>query len=665
MMPKARVNSRGLTRAIPWLALLLVAQGAMFVTRYEATIASTIPWGQAQSALLEQIYTLSDSGQTLGLLDSWRAGIETLDRLTVATVLGSLLDLYAGGGRLALLLPNLALLLALEVSIIAATLRLTHRSSLAAVGLGLFLLQSRPWSSETGLLSVNPDWIAYCAFGVVAAAMIAPPRGGRRGLVILCALFGSITLCFSLPAFACLLVVVALRVIVGDGTDRLRVAPFALSAFLAVAAIVMLSVAPRCPPTPATVVRLDQGAVSACGYGLRTSLQYLLSFEFGLKFVATAALGLAGTAAAFALARRTPGAPPKHRPVRREAMFLIALLFAFALIQLVWRSANPIASGFIDIPALMLIITSFDLFGDQTDSTMHRPATAAALLFLAVCAVLQWCSPISDLPTPIASIPAVRSDVISWLMRDAEEDERPNATILLAPQTIDVDAQGLSALFYETFGEIAGFTVDAISDRKSAGAEAEAGTATYDYAVFPDKSDLERSVATSTDASLFQRIQGSMVERAHFHSPGRDLDIYSVPKIKLAGVSGGWLLSEGTSLRFDKTEIPNDSVIALRGPDGYARYLPDVPAVTAVADTREGPIALPAHFERQGDFYAISVDPSPLATVQTARTDVHLTFSRYFVPNQIGMNADPRKLTVLAPTSVGIAPRVTPPSQAR
>ena len=657
MMPMPELRSLDRNRVFPWLALLVVAQGAMFVTRYEATIASTLPLGAAQSTLLQHIYALSVSGQTLGLLGSWRAGFETLDRLTVATILGSLLDLYAGGGRLALLLPNIVLLLTLEVSIVAATLRLTRSFSLAAIGLGLFLLQTRPWSSETGLLSVSPDWTSYCAFGVVAAAMVAPPARYRVGPVILFALLGLTTLCFNPPAFACLLIVFALRTSIGIFPDRSRLAAILPSALLVMAAVVLLSVAPRCPPIPETNVRLDQGAVSACGYGLRTSLQYLLSFELGLKFVVA---GMCGLAAAFALARRDPGISPDLRSAGKEKVFLIGWLIAFALIQVVWRSANPIASGFIDIPMLMLMMCIYDFFGRKIDNSRSRYVTSATLLFLGTCAVLQWCSPTADLPIPIASIPPGQADATSWLMRDAEENERLNATILVATHSIHLNAQALSASFYEVFGEMADFTVDGFPDLNSTGADAAAETTTYDYAVLPAISGWAKSALTPKGADLLRRIKGSMVERARLQSRGLDVAIYSVPNIKIAGVSGDWLLSEGTSLRFNMSEIPDGNVIALRGPDGYARYLPDAPAVTATAETREGPVALPARFEREGESYAIYVDPGPLTTMQKGSTDVHITFSRYFVPKEIGMNADTRRLTVLAPTSVGIAPRAAP-----
>ena len=107
-------------------------------------------------------------------------------------------------------------------------------------------------------------------------------------------------------------------------------------------------------------------------------------------------------------------------------------------------------------------------------------------------------------------------------------------------------------------------------------------------------------------------------------------------------------------MRFDAGEIPQGSVIALRGPDGYARFVPDPPAVTAVATTRQGAtLTLPARFVREGELYAIFVDPAP---APAARIDVALGFSRFFVPKDIGMNADPRRLAVMAPTTVGGRP---------
>ena len=76
---------------------------------------------------------------------------------------------------MALLLPGLALLLASEFAFAAAVLRLTRSPGVAAIGLGLLLLRTRPWLADTGLFTVNTDWLASGAFGLAVSLLIAGP----------------------------------------------------------------------------------------------------------------------------------------------------------------------------------------------------------------------------------------------------------------------------------------------------------------------------------------------------------------------------------------------------------------------------------------------------------------------------------------------------------
>jgi hypothetical protein len=128
--------------------------------------------------------------------------------------------------------------------------------------------------------------------------------------------------------------------------------------------------------------------------------------------------------------------------------------------------------------------------------------------------------------------------------------------------------------------------------------------------------------------------------------------VYVRPLVKITGLSGGWVTSDGLSLEADAAVLAKYPFIALDGKADYAA-LGGVPQPNAVLLDPNGQpsVNLAATIKRADDkSYLIVIDTHSPAMPPNCPVTIHLTFDRYFVPSKLGINSDTRELVVLQPT---------------
>jgi hypothetical protein len=136
---------------------------------------------------------------------------------------------------------------------------------------------------------------------------------------------------------------------------------------------------------------------------------------------------------------------------------------------------------------------------------------------------------------------------------------------------------------------------------------------------------------------------------------GRTLRLYARPAVALRGTSGPWITASGVDLRVPKLSWNGPSCVTLDGSSNLA-WLPESPRVAAKLNGPSIERQLPSTFDATGNNYEIRVDLPPPDGAMISSTPVHLDFSSYFVPSEIGINADSRPLVLLAPTSTRVTP---------
>ena len=133
---------------------------------------------------------------------------------------------------------------------------------------------------------------------------------------------------------------------------------------------------------------------------------------------------------------------------------------------------------------------------------------------------------------------------------------------------------------------------------------------------------------------------------------GCPVTLYARPMLGVAGLSGNWNMSEGLTLKDGGGDLQQCTSVELRGMIRLD-WLGKEPGLQVQARGLTGTTTLPAFLEVNGGEYRIHID-LPRGQLPPGACDVQITFDRYFVPRDIGIGEDTRRLVVGQPTFIQI-----------
>lgn len=154
------------------------------------------------------------------------------------------------------------------------------------------------------------------------------------------------------------------------------------------------------------------------------------------------------------------------------------------------------------------------------------------------------------------------------------------------------------------------------------------------------------------ESELWARVSKDHLRFRTLSYAGRDVALFVKPAIKLGRVSGGWITSDGVSLETPCSLVRYKSTFVIGGKTLGLELLGD--KLNAKATFRAGgsernipaTVSL-APAERS---YSVSVDLRNIEISAGGACEIDVAFDRYFIPRERGINDDPRKLVVQAPT---------------
>jgi hypothetical protein len=136
----------------------------------------------------------------------------------------------------------------------------------------------------------------------------------------------------------------------------------------------------------------------------------------------------------------------------------------------------------------------------------------------------------------------------------------------------------------------------------------------------------------------------------------REMRLYIRPTLSSYGNSGDWITSNGISLVGLSDVLRARPRIELRGAASF-NFLGKTPGMTAqLIVPGQAPKPLAATLTPDGDEYLITIHVDPQDVPAALKTQINLTFDTYFVPAELGLNTDDRKLVVMTPTEIRLLP---------
>jgi hypothetical protein len=167
-------------------------------------------------------------------------------------------------------------------------------------------------------------------------------------------------------------------------------------------------------------------------------------------------------------------------------------------------------------------------------------------------------------------------------------------------------------------------------------------------------------------AAAWQRAYREVVTRqmaqvAELTMGDHRFQIFLRPRVSIDGDSGGWLTSDGARIsaparalkvlpiiQFSGTTIGSNH---LKGPLRTTVILPNAPGKPALNIPSKATI-------HPDESYEIQIDLTGTPLPESGQVQMQLLFDRYFVPKDLGINPDPRKLVIQFPKSSTLLPPV-------
>ena len=149
-------------------------------------------------------------------------------------------------------------------------------------------------------------------------------------------------------------------------------------------------------------------------------------------------------------------------------------------------------------------------------------------------------------------------------------------------------------------------------------------------------------------------VTSSMIPVAKLDFPNHSFQVFLRPRVRLEGASFGWLTADGVRIFAPARVLQAWPVVRLSGATVGSKYLkgPLGTTVTLIANPGNPDRAVPSRATIAADeSYEIQIDTSGIHLPDSGLVQLRLMFDRYFVPQEVGTGADPRRLVIQSPRS--------------
>lgn len=699
----ALAEDRFFSRSWGWLFvfLLLVCEYGLFRQYVIREIAWAYPANSDQAAYLSKTYGDYEQILSQGFPSGLKASLVT--QIATGVMLeaqASLLFLLIGPTRLSALTLSF-LYFALFQLILVYTLRWhTRQWSLTFMGLGLFLVSTSRCFWAGGLADFRIDSIASSLYGITLCLAIRSRNFQSRSWAVVCGTFAALLVLFRFVAITYLMGTLAcfLAYLAISALWRRRDNPSVVARVKRQGGGVVLALLPIVGLVVPFLIHNrkalysyyvvghlvgNEKAIRATEFGAVGFFNYYFYYPISLyrDHLGTCFIGLALLiVAVFVFCRFCGGhrALPNHPERRRElrdSFVLCLIAFVVPLVLFTYDvSKSPVVAGMLVIPVVWLVLLGglwLSRFGSWRHPTGAAGTVLSATAVLALlvgtwtefamnakkyhtadfdqeqrlletydrigayCAEVGWKTPRISVDRDL--------DYFNGFVVSVMVYER--SKLLLSPESklgegiLEVGRE--QALNMISASDIAAITTNSVPSD-------DASPYPFTKSMIAIKADL---LATAT---------ASMVPLTKLSFGGRELTIFVRSGARVEGDSGGWLTSAGADVIAPAIIFRSHRYIVLQGRTIFPDLIGGKLRVFARLLTGPEPRNLPALVSPITANYTIVIDLKGPTLPSDGLVDIALTFDRFFVPKERGINSDPRQLVIMTPMEVTATDQVDP-----
>jgi len=683
-----------------WLLLLFTVETVVFYVQMADQIAPFFPMNFDQGGYANYTYQLFEAIRERG----WSALGSVITNPPTATgtaliIQGALLSLIGGATRTTLISINLIYFIALQIVVFLTVMARTHSLRLAGIALALLLALRTFFNPAGGIFDFRMDFAAQCLYGVWCCLLLWSNRLAHSRVTIAATLVAMLlvaTRSFTLIYCGSVLLALWLTALVESrravdpsvrAAARLRARnTFWSGAALGLLALPLMFMARQKIYEKYVVghVLNDEKYIRAEEMNVSNLWEHLAFYP---KSVAIDHIGptAAWLALALVVISVATGALLARRARRRTdhqrladlgdtAALALTILVPIALLA-ADIAKSTVVGGIVAIPLLLIttaVIAALSPWlstptngASQTEGRKGTNALATGLTVAALTvgfsAMLlhanarQHSLPRSDL----RAINALNEAIADYAIRL----NRPEPAMSLDRIIDYVNIGTVAVSAYERDRAIVKFRRGMLGDDIFAVPRDEAlkMAADSDILVLTDPQrghetpyPFNAGIKSYWD-DLHKFANDNMMPLVERDIEGIPHRAYVKPVVTIGGLSGGWVTSAGLLLTANAAELKRWPWIRLEGEAPY-EVLGGEPKPRAVVmgTMDQAGVELPARLSRRGSRYEVTIDARSAPT-GADQIRVRLTFDRFFVPKQRGINSDTRELVVFAPASTGMS----------
>ncbi len=663
---------------------LILMQFLLFRTYAIREVVGYYPRDFDQSLFLSLSYQTYENilqhGLAKGVVDSYHPPTGILMPLVAAFFF-----LLSGASRFSALLLNFGFFVALQIVMIRVLRDLGGKYGLCLLMIGLLLTVNTPFFRAGGMMDFRIDFIALCLFGIFVSVVTKSHFFLLRKWSLIAGLIASILILFRYLAAAYIIPILCAETIYLVLTDyglwrsqhpeqRKRLTVSRLKNLFLCSGTIAAIVFPFIWINRSGIynyyvvghvvgeeknIRAAEQAITNLTSNVLYYPRSVLFDHIGLGALIIICVTLAlGLVAYFINGQNGNHSTASEDLLRKGFVFFAICILAPILVLMLDTSKSPVVGNIVVAPLLWVVIW-IQFFLDaatrgRKSKVVFNVVVAVVLLYGVGYQISHFGRHSNLYDRNMSGVTNMYEDIASYCRKVG----------LFRPR-ISVDrirdylaAPILSSFCYEINGVLLdpaskiGNSIFEITRDEALRYIKESDIAIIALSTYPDRSVYPFDMSMKDIRSIMKKaINKEFLILGDYEFDESRFRVYVRPHFSISGLSGDWVTSEGVILNIPRDVAVRASEVILEGTSEFEWISPGIRTYAEVisrANSAYPNRTLATRMTVSGRNYSI-VCSLPLEVVDGQELRIRLTFSEYFVPKDLGVSEDSRKLVIRAP----------------